>query len=171
MDAAWPFEGEEREREGVRRRFERGLNEVQTLNNRILRFQSEEAIPGCPLLNIDWAQPMSPFSPSPPPTPPTPSPRWLLAHTHVTIGWFFNVTLSLALVYGATWLVVNVAPEAAGAGVAEVTAYLNGCFMPKVCGVGGGGGGGMVIAYLNGCFMLEVCLWVDGWVGDMCVGG
>lgn len=28
--------------------------------------------------------------------------------------------------------VVNVAPEAGGAGVAEVTAYLNGCFMPKV---------------------------------------
>lgn len=25
------------------------------------------------------------------------------------------------------------APEAGGAGVAEVTAYLNGCFMPKVC--------------------------------------
>lgn len=28
--------------------------------------------------------------------------------------------------------VVNVAPEAGGAGVAEVMAYLNGCFMPKV---------------------------------------
>jgi H+/Cl- antiporter ClcA len=44
----------------------------------------------------------------------------------------FNITFSLALVYTSTWLVVNVAPEAGGAGVAEVTAYLNGCFLPKV---------------------------------------
>lgn len=102
--------------------------------------------------------------------------RWLLSHTHVTVGWVFNISFSLALVYASTWLVVrlwggapvgccavlcccavcccaawalptcarcrlhpalprvqvNVAPEAGGAGVAEVTAYLNGCFMPKV---------------------------------------
>ncbi|EFN56864.1 hypothetical protein CHLNCDRAFT_144489 [Chlorella variabilis] len=57
--------------------------------------------------------------------------RWLLAHTHVVVGWMFNITFSLGLVYASTWLVINVAPEAAGAGVAEITAYLNGCFMPK----------------------------------------
>jgi len=114
---------------------------------------------------------------------------WLLSHTHVIVGWVFNITFSLALVYASTWLVrwrcrladcagsagcvvaaihrkqgsllvaaqgqqwqgrrllrltqslpltrclqvVNIAPEAGGAGVAEVTAYLNGCFMPKAC--------------------------------------
>ena len=58
--------------------------------------------------------------------------RWLLAHTHITVGWLFNASYSLALVYASTWLVVNVAPQAAGAGVAEVTAYLNGCHMPKI---------------------------------------
>lgn len=56
---------------------------------------------------------------------------WLLAHTHVVVGWMFNITFSLALVYASTWLVVNVAPEAAGAGVSEIMAYLNGCFIPK----------------------------------------
>lgn len=61
--------------------------------------------------------------------------RWLLAHTHVVIGWMFNISFSLALVYASTWLVINVAPEAAGAGVAEITAYLNGCFMPKILNV------------------------------------
>ena len=58
--------------------------------------------------------------------------RWLLAHTNVFVGWLFNMSYSLALVYASTWLVVNAAPAAAGAGVAEVMAYLNGCFMPKV---------------------------------------
>lgn len=58
--------------------------------------------------------------------------RWLLGHAHISIGWVFNVSYSLALVYASTWLVVNIAPAAAGAGVAEVMAYLNGCHMPKV---------------------------------------
>ena len=58
--------------------------------------------------------------------------RWLLGHAHISIGWVFNVSYSLALVYASTWLVVNIAPEAAGAGVAEVMSYLNGCHMPKV---------------------------------------
>ena len=40
---------------------------------------------------------------------------WLLAHTHVVVGWMFNITFSLALVYASTWLVVNVAPEVGGA--------------------------------------------------------
>jgi len=44
----------------------------------------------------------------------------------------FNVSFSLALVYGSTWLVVHVAPEAAGAGVSEVMAYLNGCDIPNI---------------------------------------
>ncbi|KAI7836469.1 hypothetical protein COHA_009686 [Chlorella ohadii] len=61
--------------------------------------------------------------------------RWLLSHTHVIVGWVFNITFSLALVYASTWLVVNIAPEAGGAGVAEVTAYLNGCFMPKILNI------------------------------------
>jgi hypothetical protein len=55
--------------------------------------------------------------------------RWLLAHTHITLGWAFNMLYSLGLVYASTWLVVNIAPQAAGAGVAEVMAYLNGCHM------------------------------------------
>ena len=62
-----------------------------------------------------------------------PTRRWLLSHTHVVVGWLFNIAFSLGLVYCSTWLVVHVAPEAGGAGVAEVMAYLNGCFMPKVC--------------------------------------
>lgn len=61
--------------------------------------------------------------------------RWLLAHTNVFVGWLFNVTYSLGLVFASTWLVVNKAPEAAGAGVAEVMAYLNGCFMSKILNV------------------------------------
>jgi chloride channel 7 len=61
--------------------------------------------------------------------------RWLLAHAHWVVGWAFNMAVSLGLVYASTWLVVNVAPEAAGAGVAEVTAYLNGCAVPRVFGL------------------------------------
>lgn len=30
---------------------------------------------------------------------------WLLSHTHVIVGWVFNITFSLALVYASTWLV------------------------------------------------------------------
>lgn len=30
---------------------------------------------------------------------------WLLSHTHVVVGWMFNITFSLALVYTSTWLV------------------------------------------------------------------
>lgn len=36
----------------------------------------------------------------------------------MVFGWLFNVSFSLGLVYASTWLVVNVAPEAAGGGVA-----------------------------------------------------
>lgn len=58
--------------------------------------------------------------------------RWLIAHAGLFTAWLFNVIYSTALVYLSTWVVVNVAPEAGGAGVAEVTAYLNGCNLPKV---------------------------------------
>lgn len=58
--------------------------------------------------------------------------RWLISHTSLFVAWLFNMAYSLALVYLATWTVVSVAPQAAGAGVAEVTAYLNGCSLPKV---------------------------------------
>lgn len=58
--------------------------------------------------------------------------RWLIAHANLFVAWLFNVLYSSALVYLSTWTVVNIAPQAAGAGVAEVTAYLNGCNLPKV---------------------------------------
>ncbi|KAK2076390.1 hypothetical protein QBZ16_000915 [Prototheca wickerhamii] len=61
--------------------------------------------------------------------------RWLLTHTHVIVSWIFNLSYSLGLVFCSTWLVVNVAPEAAGAGVAEVSAYLNGCNIPKILNI------------------------------------
>uniref|UniRef100_A0A1D2A2N7 Chloride channel protein n=1 Tax=Auxenochlorella protothecoides TaxID=3075 RepID=A0A1D2A2N7_AUXPR len=63
------------------------------------------------------------------------STRWLLTHTHVILSWIFNLSYSLGLVYCSTWLVVNIAPEAAGAGVAEVSAYLNGCNIPKILNI------------------------------------
>lgn len=58
--------------------------------------------------------------------------RWLIAHANLFTAWLFNVIYSSALVYLSTWVVVNAAPQAGGAGVAEVTAYLNGCNLPKV---------------------------------------
>ena len=58
--------------------------------------------------------------------------RWLIAHANLFTAWLFNVIYSTALVYLSTWVVVHFAPQAAGAGVAEVTAYLNGCNLPKV---------------------------------------
>lgn len=48
------------------------------------------------------------------------------------VAWLFNLAYSVALVFASTWAVVAVAPEAAGAGVAEVMAYLNGCNLPRV---------------------------------------
>ncbi|KDD71916.1 hypothetical protein H632_c4169p0, partial [Helicosporidium sp. ATCC 50920] len=58
--------------------------------------------------------------------------RWLVAHTHILVAWLFNLSYSLSLVLVSTYLVVNVSPEAGGAGVAEVMAYLNGCFLPRI---------------------------------------
>lgn len=39
---------------------------------------------------------------------------WLLSHTHVIIGWVFNITFSLALVYASTWLVRRVRVQCQG---------------------------------------------------------
>lgn len=61
--------------------------------------------------------------------------RWLIEHANLFVAWVFNVVYSTALVYLSTWAVVTIAPQAAGAGVAEVTAYLNGCNLPKVFNV------------------------------------
>lgn len=58
--------------------------------------------------------------------------RFLLRHTNIGVAWLFNMVYSLSLVFGSTWMVVNWAPQAAGAGVAEVMAYLNGCMLPHV---------------------------------------
>lgn len=58
--------------------------------------------------------------------------RYLIRHTNLFVAWLFNLVYSMALVFLSTWCVVNKAPQAAGAGVAEVMAYLNGCQLPKV---------------------------------------
>ena len=55
-----------------------------------------------------------------------------MGHANIGVAWLFNMVYSLALVFGSTWMVVNWAPQAAGAGVAEVMAYLNGCMLPHV---------------------------------------
>ena len=56
---------------------------------------------------------------------------WLLARAGLGAAWAFSLAFSVALAAAAAWPVVAVAPQAAGAGVAEVMAYLNGCAMPK----------------------------------------
>ena len=58
--------------------------------------------------------------------------RYLLRDWDIFVAWLFNMAYSLILVFISTWTVVMYAPEAAGAGVAEVMAYLNGCMLPKV---------------------------------------
>ena len=58
--------------------------------------------------------------------------RFLMGHTNIGVAWMFNMVYSIALVFGSSWMVVNWAPQAAGAGVAEVMAYLNGCMLPHV---------------------------------------
>lgn len=58
--------------------------------------------------------------------------RWLLQHASLGVAWLFNMSYSITLVFLAAWTVVKIAPQASGAGVAEVMAYLNGCLIPKV---------------------------------------
>ena len=56
----------------------------------------------------------------------------MVSHWGLFPAWLLNVAFSTILVAVATWTVVEIAPAAAGAGVAEVMAYLNGCHVPKV---------------------------------------
>lgn len=49
----------------------------------------------------------------------------------VGLGWLFNVSYSLALVAVSAGSVLWLSPAAAGSGVPEVMAYLNGCHLPK----------------------------------------
>lgn len=39
---------------------------------------------------------------------------WLIDHAGLFVAWLFNVALTLALVFLATWTVVHIAPAAAG---------------------------------------------------------
>jgi len=52
--------------------------------------------------------------------------RYLVAH-NVFLGWLFGLAYSALLVAAAAYLVAAVAPQAAGSGVPETMAYLNGC--------------------------------------------
>ena len=51
---------------------------------------------------------------------------------NVGLAWLFNVSYSLALVAISAGSVLWICPAAAGSGVPEVMAYLNGCHIPKV---------------------------------------
>lgn len=57
---------------------------------------------------------------------------WLLRRAGPFAAWLYNITISCGLAAAAAWPVITFAPAAAGAGVAEVMAYLNGCSIPKV---------------------------------------
>ena len=58
--------------------------------------------------------------------------RWLILHANMFVAWLFNATVAVSLAGLASALVVGVAPAAAGSGVPEVMAYLNGVAMPRV---------------------------------------
>ena len=59
--------------------------------------------------------------------------RWLLYYTRsLFVSWVWNVAVSTTLVYASAWLVVTVAPDAAGSGVPHLIAYLNGCDVPRL---------------------------------------
>lgn len=58
--------------------------------------------------------------------------RWLILHGNMFVAWLFNATVAVSLAALASLLVVGVAPAAAGSGVPEVMAYLNGVAMPRV---------------------------------------
>jgi hypothetical protein len=57
--------------------------------------------------------------------------RYIIAK-NVGLAWMFNITYSLALVAISAASVLWLCPPAAGSGVPEVMAYLNGCSLPKV---------------------------------------
>ena len=50
---------------------------------------------------------------------------------NVGVAWMYNVSYSLALVAVSAASVLWISPAAAGSGVPEVMAYLNGCHIPK----------------------------------------
>lgn len=51
---------------------------------------------------------------------------------NVGLAWLFNVAFSCLLVAGSAASVLWLSPAAAGSGVPEVMAYLNGCLLPRV---------------------------------------
>lgn len=53
---------------------------------------------------------------------------------NVGLAWLFNVAFSCVLVAGSAASVLWISPAAAGSGVPEVMAYLNGCLLPRVRG-------------------------------------
>ena len=57
--------------------------------------------------------------------------RYIIAK-NVFAAWLFNVAYSLSLVAISAATVLWLCPAAAGSGVPEVMAYLNGCSLPKV---------------------------------------
>ena len=57
--------------------------------------------------------------------------RHLVSHS-VFLGWLFGAAYSGLLVAAAAYLVVVVAPQAAGSGVPETMAYLNGCQLRRI---------------------------------------
>ena len=58
--------------------------------------------------------------------------RRLLRHKWVGVAWLFNALFSVALVAASAHVVLRWAPAAAGSGVPEVMAQLNGCRLPRV---------------------------------------
>ena len=56
--------------------------------------------------------------------------RYIIAK-NVGLAWLFNVAYSLSLVAISAASVLWISPAAAGSGVPEVMAYLNGCSLPK----------------------------------------
>mmetsp|Transcript_13128 Transcript_13128/g.35103 ORF Transcript_13128/g.35103 Transcript_13128/m.35103 type:complete len:785 (-) Transcript_13128:79-2433(-) len=61
--------------------------------------------------------------------------RWIIAHANIGVAWLYNVTFTTALVAGSSALVVGWAPQAAGSGIPEVMAYLNGVLINKLFNV------------------------------------
>ena len=58
--------------------------------------------------------------------------RVALRHRFVGLAWFFNACYSIGLVALSAEVVLRFAPAAAGSGVPEVMAHLNGCKLPRV---------------------------------------
>lgn len=65
------------------------------------------------------------------PAPPQTNTLRAIIANSVGLGWLFNVSYSLALVAVSAGSVLWLSPAAAGSGVPEVMAYLNGCHLPK----------------------------------------